>query len=236
MLKIAVKFDANKLTSLMRRALGMWNVNVNINDSVRIGVDEKTRKASANVNVRSGNKTVTIYIGHEAVVAGITAAAAQEGNLIDPKSLVFSYIPGSGYGGGSSYSAEANPSATAPEPLVNEPGKAKFPGAITIYFGTDELKDILKSGAERQGARVTYTTLYYTEGRGAEANISVTLPGNTTGSVSLKGEEVDEAISEELTARGYTVAAGGIKYSQTASSFGSKGGTSASVVLTAIPS
>lgn len=234
MLKARLNFTRDQLGALLKRALLRWNADIG-NDQLRLNVEEKTGRASVSINVRNAvGKSVTVYLGHEAIVGAIAEASAAEGNPIKAETLEFKHIAGSGYSGGSSCNASAEP-GTASDPAKVTPGKIQFPGTVSVSFGKDELLALLKKAVERSGQTPGYISTYYTEGQGCSATIAVKMPGHADGSISLTGSQTDEAIIEELTAQGYDVEPGGISYTQTASGFGGSGGTSMRATLRSIP-
>lgn len=236
MLKATINFTGAQLAALLLKAIRSWNI-VTTTNNISINVDEKTRLASAFIFVpKEGNSTAIVTLGHEVIVAGISEASASEGNTIDPASLVFTYHPGHGHGGGPTVSATANPSSTKPETLETQAGKIRFPGLVSVHFGEDALKALLTSATKRSGQTPGYITTYFTAGKGISVNISVTLAGSASASIKLEGEQVDEALTEELTAQGYCVEPGTFEYSQSTGGFGSSSSTSLRAKFTTIPS
>lgn len=236
MLKATINFSGAELSALMQKAVRSWNI-VTTNSKIDINVDEKTRLASAYLYLpKDGGSAAIVTLEHEVIVAGITEAAATEGNLIDPASLVFTYHPGRGFGGGPSVSATANPSSTQPTIIETLPGKIQFPGFVSVHFGEDALKALLVSATKRSGQTPGYITTYFTSEKGISVNISVVLKGSASASIKLEGIQVDEALTEEFTAQGYSVVPDTFKYSQSTGGFGSSSSTSLNVKFTTLPS
>lgn len=229
-LNVTLSFSRDELTRLLKSALAkrgggsLDNVTINGNSDGTV---------SGYAFLRGSPSVLQVSFGHEAIVASIMEASAAEGKPIEPGSLIFTYHEGHGFGGGPSVSAKANP---AKNPVAASSGSVaaggiSFPGKCTVGFSPKELTALLMDAARKSGLEPTYASLSYHEAdKNASASISV-----KGGNVSLDPAQLNEAITEVLTARGYTVVADGFKYSYTAASFGGSGGTSVTVTVTGIP-
>ena len=118
---------------------------------------------------------------------------------------------------------------------ARQTGSIVFPGTVTVNFGINELTDLLKAAAKRAGADPTHASVSYTDEKTCSANITVKTKGGASGTIALGSTQLNETLAEELTSRGYTVAADGLRYSYSQGGFGNRSGTSVSVTLTAIP-
>lgn len=179
----------------------------------------------------------TLDFSHEVVVQCLLEALAAEGKPIEPGSLVFSYYPGSGYGGGPRLTAQAKSASGSKIYLpvagsIEGKGTITLPGACTVHFGPEDLKDMLKDAARKSGLVPSYVSVSFNDDdKSASASISV-----DGGHVSLESAEVNEALAEVLAVRGYEVVPGGFRYNHQQSSYGNRGGTSVTVSVTAVPS
>ncbi|MFA6211709.1 MAG: hypothetical protein WC714_19880 [Candidatus Obscuribacterales bacterium] len=240
-LSIQLNFDRPTLTRLFTTAVRKWSGLYQI-DSLTISCDADGR-ASGYAMMKFAGKTSMINFEHDVIVAGVCQASAAEGNPIDRASLAFKYHEGRGYGGGTSVSATANPATAESADAMScvssdtseKSGAICFPGTVTVNFGIDELTDLLKAAAKRAGADATHATVSFTDKQNCSANITVKTKGGASGTISMGSKQMNETLAEELTARGYTVAADGFRYSYSKGGFGNRSGTSMTVSLTAIP-
>lgn len=229
-LQITLKFSREELTRLLKASLFKRGGSALDNVTVT-GSEDGT--VSGYAYVRGNGKTLSVSLSHEVIESCVMEASAAEGKPLEPGSLKFTYQPGRGFGGGASVSAEAKPaSQSASADSVSAPaGTIAFPGTCTVQFGPDELKELLKSAARKSGLEPTYASVSFNE-KDSTATASISVKG---GSVALNADEVKEALAEILADRGYTVVAGGFKYSYQNASFGGSGGTSVKVTVTGVP-
>ncbi len=237
-LSIQLSFDRATLTRLLTTAVRKWSGLYQI-DSLTINCNE-AGQVSGYAMMKFAGKNSMLHFKHDVIVAGICQSSAAEGNPIDQASLTFKYHESRGYGGGSSVSATANPAADASKadatnPADEKTGSIVFPGTVTVNFGIDELTDLLKAAAKRAGADPTHASVSYTDEKTCSANITVKTKGGASGTIALGSTQLNETLAEELTSRGYTVAADGLRYSYSQGGFGNRSGTSMSASLTAIP-
>lgn len=240
-LSIQLTFDRPTLTRLLTTAVRKWSGLYQI-DSLTINCDADGR-ASGYAMMKFAGKNSMINFKHDVIVAGVCEALAAEGNPIDKASLAFKYHEGRGYGGGSSVSATANPASAESADAVSyvssdtgeKSGAICFPGTVTVNFGIDELTDLLKAAAKRAGADATHATVSFTDEQNCSANITVKTKGGASGTIEMGSRQMNETLAEELTARGYTVAVDGFRYSYSNGGFASRSGTSMTVTLTAVP-
>lgn len=243
-LSIQLTFDRATLTRLLTTAVRKWSGLYQI-DSLTINCDADGR-ASGYAMMKFAGKNSMINFKHDVIVAGVCEASAAEGKPIDKASLAFKYHEGRGYGGGTSVSATANPASAESADAVScvssdasdtgeKSGAICFPGTVTVNFGIDELTDLLKAAAKRAEADATHATVSFTDEQNCSANITVKTKGGASGTISMGSKQMNETLAEELTARGYAVAADGFRYSNSKGGFGNRSGTSMTVTLTAIP-
>lgn len=237
-LSIQLSFDRATLTRLLTTAVRKWSGLYQV-DSLTINCNE-AGQVSGYAMMKFAGKNSMINFKHDVIVAGICESLAAENQPVDKASLTFKYIESRGYGGGSSVSATANPAADAPKADATscadpKAGSIVFPGTVTVHFGIDELTDLLKAAAKRAGADPTYASVSYTDEKNCTANITVKTKGGAAGTIALGATQMNETLAEELTNRGYTVAADGLRYSYSQGGHGSRSGTSMSASLTAIP-
>lgn len=237
-LSIQLSFDRATLTRLLTTAVRKWSGLYQIDSLTINGNSDGT--VSGYAMMKFAGKNSMINFKHDVIVAGICQSSAAEGNPIDPASLTFKYIESRGYGGGSSVSATANPaSADAAKEdtgaASSNSGSIIFPGTVTVNFGIDELTDLLKAAAKRAGADPSQASVTYINEKNCTANITVKTKAGASGTIALGATQMNETLTEELTNRGYTVAADGLRYSYSQGGFGSRSGTSMAVTLTAIP-
>lgn len=230
-LQVTLKFSREDLTRLLRAALNKRGGAAL--DAVTVNGSEDGTVSGCALVRGNGGKTLSVSLTHEVIESCIMEASAAEGKPIEPGSLKFTYQPGRGFGGGASVSAEAKPaSQSASADSVSAPaGTIAFPGTCTVQFGPDELKELLKSAARKSGLEPTYASVSFNE-KDSTATASISVKG---GSVALNADEVNQTLSEILAHRGYTVVAGGFKYSYQSAGFGGSGGTSVKVTVTGVP-
>jgi hypothetical protein len=244
MFQVQINFDQTSLKRLLTAALNKWSSGAAL-DPVTINCDS-VGKASAYTFLRRSGKVTMINFSHEVVVAGVEQMSAAEGNPLAAGSLVFRYIEGRGFGGGSSVaaSAKAAPASTADGTVAADskttsasPGSIKFPGTVTVSFDQTALLDLIKAAAKRSGAEPTYATISFVDEQKASATITVKTPGGSgaTGTISLSPAELNEALSTELTARGYTIGADAFRYTYRNGGYGGGSGTSVTVTLSVLP-
>ncbi|MDX1987052.1 MAG: hypothetical protein SFV17_10205 [Candidatus Obscuribacter sp.] len=234
-LQLTYDFNQSELTRLLQSALNRRGGATLKSPTLR-GYEDGKVAGYAFIPFEKPQNVAGLIIdfSHEVIVQCLLEALAAEGKQIEPGSLVFSYYPGSGYGGGPRLSAQARACA---EPVTAEPvtvteGRVALPGACTVHFSADNLKDMLKGIARKSGLQPTYVSVYFQEAdRTVSASISV-----DGGHVSLDSAEVNEALARELAVRGYEVVPGGFRYNHQESSYGNPGGTSVTVSVTAVPS
>lgn len=248
MLKLQLNFNRDELTKLLAAALRVWSNSAPF-DSVTINANADGT-VSGYAFLRKGGKTTSVNLSHEVISAGIVEASARAGSPIDKNSLVFKHIEARGYGGGSSVSATAN--AASPEQAQAQaseaqsqanPGRASFPGQVTVQFSQDELRELILSATRRAGLTPSYVTVSYDEKQGASASISVKTANNSTGTVNQSPSELIATLTEELQAQGYTVApsaslqegTSAFHFTYTSGGFGSRSGTSLRVTLCGLP-
>lgn len=228
-LQVNLSYSRDEITSLVRSALSkrggaaLDNVTVNGNSDGTV---------SGYAFVR-GSSTLHVNFTHDVIVGCMMEAAASAGKPIEPGSLKFTYHEGRGYGGGPSVSATAQPAKNpaAAAQFASSSG-ISFPGHCTVHFGIKELAELVKVAARKSNLEPTYAVVSYDEvNQVASASISV-----KGGNVSLDNGQLNEALTEVLADRGYTVVAGGFKYSYSHASYGSPSGTSVTVTVTGIPS
>jgi hypothetical protein len=242
-------FNESELNELFTKSLQQWcyryqsglRVRINCNSSGQVYGTALLYLGERNNSGKEISHSVTF--SHDVIAAGICQALAAKGEAIAPASLTFKYNEGHGYGGSSSISATAS-QATAGSPATDsdatmasaaKAGVVNFPGTVSLYFGIDELLDLLKDAVRRSGNQPTYASFLYTDSQNCGANISVTTKSGASGNILLNSSELKEALSEELTVRGYTVTEDGFRYNQSEGGYGSRYGTSMAVTCTAIP-
>lgn len=238
MFKIQLSFTRDQLTQLFASAVNRWSGGSKF-DSVTINCDSGGR-ASGYAFLRKDGKTTMVNFSHEVIVAGISLASALAGNPIADNSLVFTYHEGRGYGSPATISAVAETgtmtAAEAASALSSAAGKVAFPATVTVTFSKEELPELLKSAVRRAGHEPVYAVVSYSEEKGTSASISVKTKGGANANIALAPPQLIETLTEELTARGYSVLAGGFKFTYSAGGHGSGGsGTSVSVSLSALP-
>ena len=237
LLNIQVNFDRPTLTRLLTSAVRKWSGLYEI-DSLTINCDA-SGITSGYAMMKFAGKNSMINFKHDVIVAGICQASAADGNPIDKASLTFKHIEGRGYGGGSSVSATANPATADAQDTTgaasDKPGCINFPGTVTVNFGIDELTDLLKAAVKRAGAEPTHASVSFTDEKSCSANVTVKTKGGASGTIAMGSQQLNETLTEELTDRGYAVAADGFRFSYSKGGFGNRSGTSVTVTLTAIP-
>ncbi|CAN5194410.1 hypothetical protein BH11CYA1_BH11CYA1_23540 [soil metagenome] len=237
LLSIQLSYDRATLTRLLTTAVRKWSGLYQV-DSLTINC-YSDGSVSAYAMMKLAGKNSMINFNHDVIVAGICESSAAEGNPIDKTSLTFKHIEGRGYGGGSSVSATASPATADSQATTGaasyKPGCINFPGTVTVNFGIDELTDLLKAAVKRAGAEPTYASLSFTDEKTCSANVTVKTKGGASGTIAMGSQQLNETLTEELTVRGYAVAADGFRFSYSKGGFGNRSGTSVTVTLTAIP-
>jgi hypothetical protein len=231
--QVELNFSKKDLERLLTASLSRWG-GARL-DSVTVNADDNGR-TSGYAFLRNGSKTTTINFSHDVIVAGICQASAAAGTPIAADTLQFTYHRGHGHGGGSTTTATAKSGTAADVAACAEAaaGRITFPGTVTVYFGIDELPELVKSAVKRAGQEPTYCTVSYDKDNGTSASVSVKV-GATSGSIKLSPAELNQTITDELTARGYNVVPDGYTYSYSQGGFGSRSGTSVTVTLLGLP-